>query len=212
MCYKILNAIITIDRDAYAIDDLYKTIANTDILIVCRISDKETIKKWSKYNVLIKAVPHYDIIDRHNFDMITLKRNIAREYAINNNYDYLFFIDSDILINKNTLEILLNANCDICIIPYEVKWLGYTAVGIFSDKFEIKKIEYNDNKVTYEDCVIGGFGCTLLNKEAMKIEIKFNALENNKYIIYGEDIGYFMEAFNKKLNIKYVTNHKILHL
>lgn len=221
---KVLIAIVTIDRDAYAIPQIYDSLknelnSNTDLLIICRESDKQTIEKWTKIDgVIIRTVPHYEIKGRHNYEAIALKRNIAREYAISNNYDYLLFIDSDVIIQRSTIHKLIYANVDICLVPYGVKWLNnMPAIGVRNSSdpsgYSIKMITADsESDEFYENCAIGGMGCTLLNKKAMKIPFKYGELKNNERNVFGEDIGYFMAANDANLEIKYLANHPIKHL
>ena len=228
---KILISIVTIDRDHKIINKVYNSIKNllkldnVNLLIVCRETDVQCINKWTKLysNVIIKTIPHYDITNRHNVNALILKRNLARNYAINNNYDYLFFIDSDIIINKFTLHKLIKGcnyphNCDVCFVPYTVKWLKKPAVGIINKNtesgFSIKIINNNNNSYldSYESCAIGGMGCTLLNKRAMFIPFEYIKLQNNDQNVLGEDIGYFYNAHKEGLSVKYLKNHNIKHL
>jgi GT2 family glycosyltransferase len=187
-------------------------------MVCCRESDKKTINIFKKLkendsNIIIKTIKHYSITERHNMKKIKTKRNIIRKYALLNGYDNLIFIDSDIVINNNTITKLLNSDSDICIIPYNIKWLGnIVAVGILKEnKYEIKIIK--ENKEKYRRCNIGGMGCTLLNKKAMEIEFEVKKYSHDKKnFAYGEDIGYFLNANKKGLKIKYLSGHKIKHM
>ena len=227
---KILISIVTIDRDAYAIEQVYDSIKHllnsekVDLLIVCRESDTICIKKWKQLypNVIIETVPHYNIIDRHNQNALVKKRNISRNFALNNDYDYLFFIDSDIIINRDTLYKLVVGckspySADICLIPYDVKWLNHSAIGIVDPKtesgFNIKKVEYSMlEPEKYIDCAIGGMGCTLLNRKALTIPFENIKLKNGDKDAFGEDIGYFVNAYKNGLSVKYLKNHIVKHL
>src|SRR4030042_716080 len=53
-------------------------------------------------------------------------RNFIAMQALNNNCDYLFFVDDDMIFPSDTLEILLMANKDI---------VG----GIYNTKYEVQK-------------------------------------------------------------------------
>jgi len=193
----------------------------TDLLIVCRESDSKCIKQWSNVHpsVIIKTVPHYDITGRHNYDALVKKRNIARQYAVDNNYDYLFFIDSDIIINKDTFNMLVKGcnNADVCLVPYHVKWYGNIAVGVVDSNtesgFNIKEIKHDPSQqVEYDVCAIGGMGCTLLNKKAMMMPFEYKQLHGENRNVFGEDIGYFVNAHKNGIVVKYLKNHPIKHL
>ena len=48
----------------------------------------------------------------HSLQMLANVRNRMREYALENNYDYMFSLDTDIFIPKNGIERLLSYNKD----------------------------------------------------------------------------------------------------
>ena len=153
---KILISIVTIDRDAHLIPQLHQSILgliaqyNIELLIVCRKGDINTQTKWKSLysSVIIATVNNYDVKTRHNVDMIAVKRNIAIQYAIVRGYYYLFFLDSDIIIKHNTLDLLLEGcenHSDICLVPYFVRWLGYSSVCIYNPNSNNNS---NNNKIT----------------------------------------------------------------
>ena len=222
---KILVSIITIDRDAYAIEKVHHAIKhlfdreNIYFLVVCRDSDIECQQKWRNLVPKIKliTVPHYNIVKRHNMQNVCNKRNIALNYAKENNFDYLFFIDSDIIVQKDTLEILLTGcekyHADVCSIPYAVKWLGYIVTGVQNGHYyNYITIDCDESQeVTYEK---GGgcMGCTLIKSTVFHIPFNVQSLRIKGRIVTGEDIGFFLSLVRSQFSALYVKNHKIDHL
>lgn len=221
-----------IDRDSKKIKNYIKSIAHLlvsnkykfDLLIITRESDTATLYKFNKLkrrykNIIIKTVPHYEIKDRHNFERLATKRQIILDWAIKNKYDYLFFIDSDIIINKDTFDLLFQAKSDICYCPYIPSWHTKPLIGIMkNNQYHIINAESDSLKdKKYIDIIGGGMGATLIKKTAFNIKFKIIKIsayfeEENIYpIVEGEDIGFFYNCMMKKKNMKAILHHKILH-
>lgn len=211
-----------IDRDHIYIDNLYKSIIDNIklsnipryiIFIVTRDKDKKTIEKWSKFDMVkIMTVQHYEIKNRHNYEMIAYKRNIIRLYALINKYDYLWFIDSDIKVESNYLNILLNGlksmNAYMSYIPYNVKWLNFPAIAnIMETTIDIIPLNKNnkDNN-DYKQCDIVGFGMTLLHKSLFIYNIEVFRKEINNILFEGEDFGFCITLYDNHLKVVYKTN------
>ena len=59
---------------------------------------------------------------QENFSSVSKMRTKALEYARNNNFDYIFSVDSDVILHKNTLIDLLNRNTDAISKIYWTAW------------------------------------------------------------------------------------------
>lgn len=219
---RILISIVTIDRDAHLIPRLYASIQhylskrNINLLVVCRESDINCQREWKIPKTVIKTVPHYEILARHNLDKISEQRNICMNYARKHKYDYLLFLDSDIIIQSNTLEILLEGcekyGADICVVPYFIKGLGYNAIGKFtsSGMIKLKEIKNTETAIKYKKGA-GGMGCTLIKKSLFHIPFKVSIIETtDNWKILSEDVGFYLQL--REYDCKYVKNHIIEHL
>lgn len=203
---KILTAIVCIDRDSDMCSKLYESLLLNnakDIIIVTRDSDIRIINFWKKY-AIVKTIPHYEIVQRHNMTKIAEKRTIIMDYANKNNYDAIWFVDSDILPTKDVLKEMMKSNKDICIAPYRVKWNNKASVGVESNIAPYFKIHIIDNEKENAACVIGGFGCTLIKKSAFGQKIEYKRINDSSIFVEGEDIGFFLNCYNAGLKCEYI--------
>ena len=105
---KVLIGILCIDRDHENIQKLYDTLPKKcDIVVITRKQDILTQNKFKKNNVRIIIIPDYIIAKTHNLEKIIQKSKIIFDVAIQNNYDYLFFVDSDIVLYDTILDDML---------------------------------------------------------------------------------------------------------
>lgn len=109
-----------------------------------------------------------DIIVPGGYSVDVTRNNIAK-YALENKYDYIMWVDSDIIVPKDTLVKLLSHNKDIVSGVYAYKTLG--AKQVVAKRF--------DSEGEYEDLTISeireskklikvdgvGFGCVLTKTE-----------------------------------------------
>lgn len=215
---RILIAILCIDRDSQLIDRQYNSIRhlltnpNYDLLVMTRDCDLQTQLKWRSKNIRVWIIPCYKIKERHNMSALVKQRNMIREYAQDSHYDNLLFLDSDIIINKDTLSRLLNTPGDVALVPYKVKWLGYPAIGNYDSSENLIIEEVQPSTDQYKPCIIGGMGCTLLRQKALSIPFEYKEIPSDLYDVVGEDIGFFLNLHEAGLKANYVTNHSILHL
>ena len=216
---SVLTSVVSIDRDIDLASKLHKALIKNrckNILIVTRESDINTIDFW-KSRAKIITVPHYDIVSRHNFDKLVLKRQIVLDYAKNNHYDALWFVDSDIIPKPKTL-INLKTKKDICLAPYQPKWGEGSLVGIKIDSYpyvNIHKITSEDKKVPRKSCIVGGFGCTLIMKSCFDVKIEYQMYPDSTdwkgCKIEGEDVGFFLNCYKAGLTCEYLTRWEQPH-
>lgn len=100
-------------------------------------------------------------------------RNLIASYALKNNYDYLFCIDSDInLNNPEILEILLNHDKDIVGGVYRQRNLDKIIPEVFFStpnggcrNATIEEINICNGLIPVDSI---GFGCVLIKKEVLE--------------------------------------------
>lgn len=152
-------------------------------------------------------------------------RNTLIEYALQNNYDYFFSVDQDVILPQNSIPELINMNKDISVGIYfnifnvdnKAKLRPLIYNGISEKEFEELREKYplppsikncHDLKrfVTLDEIKNNkilkirqaGAGCMLISKKVLEANIKFGILEipNSKHITT-DDI-YFCEMANAK--------------
>lgn len=110
-----------------------------------------------------------------NCSAIDLCRSMIASFALDNNYDAIFWIDSDIEMSKNDAdEFILNYNSfkreSFFCAPYRRKDADYAALSLTENGYYQ---QYRKN-YRYCDTAACGFGCTLLGTDVLrKIQDKY---------------------------------------
>lgn len=181
-----------------------------------------------KDQYLIDDLTHYwndDLI----WKVAGFKNNIIK-HALDNNYDYLFLIDSDILINPNTIIHLIGTNKDIISEIFWTKWKPdkeplpqvwlydfYTLyeIGIDENINDLEKLtrqnEFLDGLKVPGVYEVGGLGaCTLLSLSALKKGVNFDRIKNLTF--WGEDRHFCIRAAALGLQLWVDTNYPAYHI
>lgn len=196
--------------------DKYNFKYTCDMMFMTRTSDTKTINLLTKLNhphIILQQVQHYEINKRHNFEHLTKKRQFIINYAKQHNYDYVFFVDSDIMIQPDTVDLLLNATVTCCYCPISLHWSNEKLVGVASNELiDTKTLETNE-KYIYN--IVGGFGCTLIHKNAFSIPLRvtsmYGVLHNKKQLVTGEDIAFYIDCLNNNMTTACLLHHDIEH-
>lgn len=143
--------------------------------------------------------------------IITFKNDIIK-YADEQDFDYLFFIDSDILLKPETIKHLMSRNVEIVSNVFWTSWnpgerltaqvwLQDESSMYYKDwdkpltKEEItqKEIDFTANLKIPGIYEVGGLGaCTLITKSAIKKGISFSLIPNVSF--WGEDRHFCVRA------------------
>jgi len=127
-------------------------------------------------------------------DMSRMK-NALLTVALNNNFDYIFLVDSDLYLHPKTLKQLLNRNKDIISEIFWTRWSpeqeempnawDYDHYGFFPDTLQLLK-----NPGCYQ---VGGTGaCILISKRAIQSGVSYNLFSNISW--WGEDRHFQLHA------------------
>jgi len=199
---KILIGVVTYGKQRYCLDEFLHCLKNqsvkADILFVVNNGE-------SAYASLLRSNDVEAIEDpkkaETRIDKILNGRKHIREYALQNEYDYLFFVDSDIMLPLRALEALLATKTDV-------------ATGVYLNahkrdgKTIIAPVLYKDlgngtcQQFTYEGTVdkkllevgAAGFGCTLITKKVLEA-VDFRTISSSAS--GGEDIAFYVDARSK---------------
>jgi len=151
-------------------------------------------------------------------------------YAYTNKYDYVFLIDSDIVLYPNTIEQLIADDKDIV---SEIFWTSWTPnapkkpqVWLY-DTYTQYEIKYGEN-LTAEEVnnrhlqfietmltpgvyEVGGLGaCTLISKHAMEQGVSFKKIKN--LTLWGEDRHFCVRALALGLSLFVDTHYPAYHI
>lgn len=157
-------------------------------------------------------------------------KNTIINHAKNTNYDYLFLIDSDIMLHPITIQHLIKQEKDIISEIFWTKWLPETMelpqVWLY-DKYTLYEPESNVNLTNYEINLrtmefinklrvpgiykVGGLGaCTLISKKAVNSGISFSRIPNISF--WGEDRHFCIRALVLSLELYVDTNYPAYHI
>jgi hypothetical protein len=240
---RTLIAIPTTDRDADHIADCYGTLcesaarclsvrgkdaAEFHLLVMPRESDVQSLERWSRIRdagglipVEIRTFDPYVIEGRHNMPAIARKRTFAMQAARERGFDYVLFVDSDIIVGNETLTRLFDAfrhGCDLALAAYEVKWLGYPAVGVRQgDHFQILDLSDPANNQPGFVHVVG-MGCTMIGRSCFDVPFEERKIFDRDGVfnegpdagVRGEDIGFCLNCLQRGKTL-YYTGEIVTH-
>ncbi|AVQ47703.1 hypothetical protein C7M60_00850 [Clostridium botulinum] len=139
-------------------------------------------------------------------------KNLMINKAKEKDYDYLFLIDSDIIINPNTIDNLIEDNKDIVSNIFWTQWTSNTEelpqvwqMDFYKQYFmkrgeKLSQTELENRKKSFINILrkqgiyeVGGLGaCTLISKEAIKKGVNFKEIPNISF--WGEDRHFCIRA------------------
>lgn len=173
--------------------------------------------------------------DTHYWDdslmlKVAIYKNRIIDYAIEKNYDYLFFVDSDLVLHPNLIEHLKTQNKDIISEIFWTKWHKGKPlepnVWLFDEydlvpkklgeKLTEKDMEIRSNQFleslkipgVYE---VGGLGaCTLITRKALLAGVNFEPIKN--LTIPGEDRFFCVRAVVLGIDLFVDTHYPAYHI
>lgn len=106
---------------------------------------------------------HLEAFYGYNIDQV---RNLICYYAIQNRFDYVLFVDSDMILPADTLERLMAANMDIVTGIYIQRKPGQRITEVHVDGKNVTDPKFFEGKkVVQADSV--GFGCVLIRTKVL---------------------------------------------
>jgi hypothetical protein len=148
-----------------------------------------------------------------SYKRITKIKNFAIEYFLKENYDYLFFTDSDLILHPETLNILLKQNKHFCSEIFWTKFNNtptYAPNGWYSKSHGYTKedlLMFKENG-TYKVDFTGA--CTLLSKKILLDGVSFKRIPNLDFL--GEDKHFCIRASVMNYDIYLNTSYPAFHL
>lgn len=194
----------------YFVDDNVEE-TSSELLKIFAEKHDVIMKKGSE---LYDADAHYEghVWHATNLEKVTVYKNEIISHCIQNGFDYLFLVDSDIVIDKRTIPQLLSDDVDIV---SNVFWTQWRKNGILTPQcFWIPDIYIQDKafnvKMTFEEAhkirmdmverlktpglyQVDGLGaCTMISRRALEMGVSFKEIPNLK--IPGEDRPFCIRA------------------
>ncbi|WP_449600392.1 glycosyltransferase family 2 protein [Paenibacillus sp. Marseille-Q9583] len=157
-------------------------------------------------------------------------KNLMINRAQTLNYDYLFLIDSDLILHPDTLRHLIGTNKDII---SEVFWTQWQPETMFQpqvwmhdeyNQWELlpgEKLQPEEINRRFHEFIakmripgiyeVGGLGaCTLISQHAIKSGVSYNQIRNISY--WGEDRHFCIRAAALGIPLFVDTHYPALHL
>lgn len=145
-------------------------------------------------------------------DMIVMKNGILNA-AINNGFDYVFLVDSDLYLHPKTLKTLLSRKKDIIASLFWTQWQpgdpampnawDYDHYSLLEGSIELWK-----NPGVYQ---VGGTGaCILISSNAIKSGVRYDRIPNVSW--WGEDRYFQLHASTRGFSIWIDTTCPIYHI
>lgn len=215
--------------DYFFVDDCDESVCSN---MLSRFKPDNSRVVVTKAESIAKDKSNYDL---HNWnytiiDRIAELKNRIIDFACHEDYDYLFLIDSDIVLHVETLQRLLSLKKDIVSNVFWTKiskWDYYepqvwlmdqrwffdpsdprTNNKIFRTAKHMEFIEMLKKKGTYK---VGGLGaCTLISKKALAAGVNFNKLYNISF--WGEDRAFCIRAVAAGFELYVDTYYPSYHI
>lgn len=226
---KELNLGLLLSLDFFFIDD---NIQNESSQLLVRFTEENP-------NTLLTKVhddsPYICNEDTHIWEedliwKVAKFKNCIIDHALKNNYDYLFLVDSDLVLHPKTLDYLVSLKKDIVAEIFWTKWepgfpeLPQVWVSDQYNLFESTRGEY----LTQEEILqrvqllldrlkvpgvylVGGLGaCTLISKKALHSGVNFNEIYNVSLV--GEDRHFCIRAAALGFELFVDTHYPAFHI
>ena len=167
--------------------------------------------------VICSEVPDYDLREqRHQMSKIAQKRNAVIQRARHDGRSGVLFVDSDILVNRDTVSKLMTAcddEQDVCAAAYHPTWSADPVVAVGTPEEYALKSTYELGADSGQRCVpmvASGTGCTLF--KAGSFDTPFENMEDPRTGIHGDDIGFMINANKKGLRMCVLPAYHVTHL
>lgn len=204
------------------------------------MTSKKLLKKFStnrevsiietnnKYEYIKDDLTHY--WTSNNVQHVSWMKNHILNYSKDNDFDYVFLIDSDLVLHPKTLVSLLNANKDIISNIFWTKWtpdaIEMPQVWMQDEyqlfnKEDIHTLSESEMKLKSLEFIlklkvpgiykVGGLGaCTLISKKVINAGVNFNKIHNVSYA--GEDRHFCIRAAVLGFSMYVETTYPAYHI
>lgn len=237
---QFLNGLEEVDKTGfsvsyYFIDDnvdeksteLLNTFAKSHNVMLMKGAELTSLDSYSNY--ISDEVTH--IWDASTIRKVAYFKDYIIKYALENNFDYLFFVDSDIVIDRRTLKHLVSRKVEIVSNIFWTQWqpnwqlepqcfwmpalnrqsrtpFGPPISG--EEARQIQKDFFAKMRIPGIFKVDGLGACTLIAKSALKKGVKFKEIPNLSLL--GEDRHFCIRAGALGIDLYYDTVYPVYHI
>ncbi len=214
---KVLVGCPTSEHKEYCLNEYINAVKglsydNYDILLV---DNSETDRYCNKIKSLGINVIKDKYLERAR-DRIVNSRNIIREYALNNGYDYFLSLEQDVIPPKDIIERLLRHEKDIVSGVYFTKYFINGAFEIkpllWVNKEGFVSLQFIDDDSVKKEKLIRvdacGLGCILIKKDILE-KVRFRLFPDKSTF---DDMPFCKDLNDKKIQIYSDTSIKCKHL
>lgn len=216
MAPRVLIGVVTHGKQRYCLDEFAECLnaqaMKADVLFVVNHGE-------SAYASLVKS-KGFDAVEdptpaESRIDKIVSGRKYLRKYALDNDYDYLFFVDSDVMLPPHAVNMLVATKGDVIsgvyLNAFELGGKTQVAPVVFKDLGDGQCQLY-----TYEGVAVpqimeigaAGFGCTLIKRKVLE-QVDIRTFGNSAS--GGEDMAFYVDARAKGFQAVANTYVKCTH-
>tara|TARA_Y100000310_G_scaffold345757_1_gene469340 strand:- start:1375 stop:2073 length:699 start_codon:yes stop_codon:yes gene_type:complete len=217
---KVLVGCPTANFKAYCLDEYIQgvkklTYPNFDLVIVDNSKDEEYYKRLKSHGINVIK----DKFVKKAMKRITHSRNILRDIAIKENYDYFLSLEQDVIPPPEVIQQLLKHNKDVVSAVVYTKFLLGDATerkirplmwienkdGTQTMRFASPEIENKAGLIKIKAC---GLGCILIKRNVLeKIKFRLNEKENTY-----DDIPFCADVVSNGFDLFGDANVKCKHI
>ena len=220
---KILVGAPISDLYRYCLEEFLSAIKNLsydnyDILLIDNSEKEELYKELLEKGFNVKRIPYY----KKTRERVARSHNLLREYALENNYDYLLNLDQDVIPPENVIKKLLSHDKKIVMGLYFghhfVDQLNKTMVMPFAWQFTNKNqghwgdVRYLNPDEVWNDRLLKiaftGAGCMFIHRDVLK-KVKFRY--SDEYDVW-DDRWFGYDAYANGFEVFLDTSVKCKHL
>jgi len=216
--------------DYFFIDDNNNKVSSNLLYNFLKISEERVlIEQGQKIDAYIRTEDTHYWKESLIWKIAEYKNRII-DYSRSEGYDYLFLVDSDLVLNPKTLISLISTNKDIVSEVFWTKWQRtsvelpqvwlydeYSLVPINRGEV-INKTESDNSYISFIEQLrrpgiyeVGGLGaCTLISKNAIAKGVNFNEIYNLSF--WGEDRHFCIRAAALGFKLYVETAYPAYHI
>jgi len=190
--YKYLKALNRLEKNNVQVD-LFFILHNSPRLARFLKPEQYTFYKSDNEYVRDQQTHHWT---NDNLRDVTIMKNGLIRYALEKRYDYMFLVDSDLILKPETLMILLSHKKDICAEVFWTKWTpdGEEQPNAWSADFYSfagHEIEQWKQAGLYQVGMSGA--CILIKSNVLKSGVNYSPIYNVSHSLW-EDRAFCIRA------------------